>query len=282
VGAQKDRLDGDSAAPYRDATEGIRSSARWLVAAFAGVGGALVAGVPLTDITKTDTTSSHFWLALLAVGVSLVAIGVMILAVSQVFTSRYPTLSEFSTETFRARGRRKKVIKEIGLELEESWDELFGKQFPSVPALHAALLMPDRPPDEVAEAQKWARRVLDYVNYEYARRTYRMVVKRSLAAGGTIVALGIVAFVFEIAQAPPAPLSVSEPTPVTLYLNSTNKTVMKKLCGQTLVRGVAVAGRLRTPEVAVPASAKCPAARLTVGSKQGVAVPIVSPLPTGR
>jgi hypothetical protein len=274
--------DGKATSPYRDATEAIRSAARWLVAAFAGVGGALLAGLPLSDLTQTDTASSHFWLAVAAVIVSLVVIGAMILAVSQVFTSRYPTLSEFTTGTFRASKRGSKVMKDIRLELEESWDELFGKRFPSLPALHAALLEKGRPAEEVAEAQKWARRVLDYINYEYTRRTYRTVVRGSLAAGGSIVAAGIVMFVFEVAQAPPAPPTVSKPIPVTLYLKRTNRTVIRKLCGQAIVRGVAVGGRLRAPEVAVPASAGCPAARLTVGSKQGVAVPVVTPPSDGH
>ena len=92
----------NAVSPYREATQGIRSSARWLVTAFAAVGGALVAGVPLTDLTQVDTSSSHFWLALVSAGLSLAVIGGMILGVSQVFTNR-ATLRSVSSLSRRLR-----------------------------------------------------------------------------------------------------------------------------------------------------------------------------------
>ena len=98
-----------------------------------------------------------------------------------------------------------------------------------------------------------------------------------MAIGGLLVALGIVGFVFEVAQAPPAPPAVVQPIPIKVYLRSPK--LKTRLCGATVVDGVAVAGRLRQPEVVVPSfnteGRMCPAQQFTVSPKQGIAVPQV-------
>ena len=159
----------NAVSPYREATQGIRSSARWLVTAFAAVGGALAAGVPLTDLTQVDTSSSHFWLALVSAGLSLAVIGGMILGVSQVFTSRYPTLSEFALTAFTGGRVRRHVIGEVKADLTQSWEELFGTEFQGIPALFEAI-EDNNDPKRGESAQRVAQQVLDYVNFEYARR----------------------------------------------------------------------------------------------------------------
>ena len=59
--------------PYVVAAENIRTAARWLLTAFAAVGGVLIAGVPLTAIGRIEPWSLNFFLAAGGVAVALVA-----------------------------------------------------------------------------------------------------------------------------------------------------------------------------------------------------------------
>ena len=81
--------------PYLKASDNIRAAARWLVAAFAAVGGVLVAGVPLTDIGRIKPWSTDFFWATGGLAVALAAIAYMIYTTSRVFTDRFVSFNEF-------------------------------------------------------------------------------------------------------------------------------------------------------------------------------------------
>ena len=97
--------------PYQQATESIRAAARWLMTAFAAVGGVLVAGVPLSDLGRLEVRSARFVLAVSAVAVALVAIGYMIRTVARVFTARYVSFGELAAADFPEKaGRQRRVL----------------------------------------------------------------------------------------------------------------------------------------------------------------------------
>jgi hypothetical protein len=99
-----------SASPYQQATEGIRAAARWLLTAFAAIGGVLVAGVPLTDVGRVGIWSLRFWVVIAAIVVALAAIGWMIRAVSRVFTAEYVSFGDLRQADFPTKTRRREKV----------------------------------------------------------------------------------------------------------------------------------------------------------------------------
>jgi hypothetical protein len=277
--------------PYRDGTEGIRSAARWLATAFAGIGGVLVAGVPLTGLGETDVGSLSFWLALASVAVAVGALGYMIFSISRVFTAEFVSLAEFAMSSFPVttnrwmQTRRSTLLGEISRSINESRDELYGDVAETVATLSKQLAQANDtkrrsdkgkvPGEGPTELEAAAERVRDFANYELARRMFRALLPR-LAFAGTIVVIGVAVYAFEIGHAPPAPPSVSSPIPVRLVI--TSKRILTKLgrtCNSSAIYGVAVAGRLRAPEVVTAGSNGCAALRLKITPSTGVAIPLV-------
>src|SRR5215472_4072299 len=77
--------------PFQQGIADLHTTARWIVTALAGVGGVLVAGVPLAGIGGLPDLTADV-IALSGLAVALIAIGVMIPMVSKVFTTPYITL----------------------------------------------------------------------------------------------------------------------------------------------------------------------------------------------
>jgi hypothetical protein len=150
---------GTSTAAYLEATESIRAAARWLLAAFAGVGGVLVAGVPLTDIGQAGIWSFRFWVGVVAIAVALGSIAWMIRAVAGVFTAEYVSFGELRQANFPdrvertkaqapegagpgeakptedARTRRQRRVRAVGKVIDTSREELYGSHARSLAEL---------------------------------------------------------------------------------------------------------------------------------------------------
>jgi hypothetical protein len=282
---------------YVAAAETIRQAARWLVAAFAGVGGVLVAGVPLTDVGRVEAGTSDFWFAVMGIAAALVAIAYMIHAVSRVFTSEFISFAEYSEATVpgvTGAEKRRKLLLDIGEVAERSGDELYGAEARDLGELHTRLQDTNQavrtaklegqaaPEDAVRHARDAtaaANRAMEFINYEFVRRTFRHLFPR-LAAGGLIVALGVGTYVFQTAQSPPKDQAVNRPTAVRLYLkpDSDELKQLGKACQANGLPAVAVAGSFSEPEVVTDSSGGgCMPTRLTITQDAGVAVPVVKP-----
>jgi hypothetical protein len=283
---------GDLPSVYRSGTEGIRSAARWLATALAAVGGVLVGGVPLSGLGSTNTGSLSFWLAIAAVAVAIAALGYMIFLISRIFTAEFVTFAEFEMAdlpptTNRLMQRRYRFLNDIKNSIGESRDELYGDVAKSMTTLNAKLTEANQakrdhaerviPSSESTALEAAVERVRDFANYELARRMFRALLPR-LAFAGTITVVAVAVYAFEIGHAPPAAPSVSRPIPVRLVISE--KKVLAKLgnaCNRHAIYGVAVAGRLRAPEVVTAGTNGCAAVRLSITPSTGVAVPLVLP-----
>jgi hypothetical protein len=77
---------------FADAIERVRATAKWLIAAFAAVGAALTASIPLSNLGNAH--GGRFVLAAVGAGLALVGIILAVLAVSTVLTPNFLTLPE--------------------------------------------------------------------------------------------------------------------------------------------------------------------------------------------
>lgn len=284
-----------AASPYQSAAENIRSAARWLVTAFAGVGGVLVAGVPLTDLGNIKPWSGAFVAAVGGIIAALLAIAYMIFVVSRVFTAEFISFADFAGADIPGGGastRRRMLIREISTTAERSGAELYGGEARNLGELYERLnaanevlrretsaerTLAPSVPARAASVREAAGRVADFANYEYVRRTFRGLFPR-LVVGGAIVVIGVGVYVFKTGQAAPKPLAVSTPLPVELSLNPSARDWTSLLgpgCMLSSVKAVAVGGLVITPVIVTQEMDGCRAVRFTLRATDGVAVPIV-------
>lgn len=310
-----DNTSGATSSPYVEATASIRAAARWLLTAFAAVGGVLVAGVPLTDIGRVGIWSFRFWIAVAAIIAALGAIGWMIRAVARVFTAEYVSFGELQQADFPEkvkltrpdaaegveskpadeRTRRQRRVYAIKKVINTSREELYGSQARSLAELARRLRAANEAvswlvDDEALFEQRVARlqrqseldraasRVVDFANYEYTRRTFQRLFPK-LALGGFIVAVSVGTYAIAVNSAPPKAPAVDKPIAVTLTLRPGARKwgdILGPACDIKSVRAVSVAGSLNAPEVVTDQTDTCRAARFRVGRRQGVAVPAIS------
>jgi hypothetical protein len=196
----------------------LRSTAKWLTAAFAGVGGTLVAGLQLTGMGELPVSSWRFPVALVAVAVALASVGFMIRTASTVLTHEWLTLASFSDESvIRPPGRddrRSRFIARARDELTYSRHELYGYAAPDIERLHGLLRRADeaiwrsRPKskahatavEQAAMLRRAARDAVQYANYHYTLDLFRAMRTR---IGIAAVAVAISATVFAYTTNPP-------------------------------------------------------------------------------
>lgn len=287
--------------PYLAAAENIRTAARWLLTAFAAVGGVLIAGVPLTAIGRIDPWSINFLAAAVGVGVALLAIAYMIYLVSRVFTAEFVSFAEFSVADLpgTASRRRIRTIRSIATTAERSRFELYGPVAADLGQLHERLTDLNEQvlkgsksrgasvsPELLERAEAVtaaAARVTDFVNYEFVRRTFRSLFPR-LAACGAVVALGVGVYVLNTGQAPPKDPSVTKPVAVRLALEQPSDELRDALgegCDVADIPAVAVGGTLDEPEVVTARAEGCLPVRVDLRETTGIAVPVIRPTSGG-
>jgi hypothetical protein len=222
--------------PYAAAAETLRSTARWLLASFAGVAAILVGGLQLTDLGDLD--GPRLGVAIAALAGAVVSVGYMMRAVTEVLTLKWISLSQLDDEAFdtllrpgRRSGKRDRAeLLGMGSRIEERSDELFGHTAPSLAALHrqlretnaraAAIAAGEEAasPQDAAqvagrarELRTAAREVVDFANFDRTRRLFSEL-KRGLAVGalGAVVCLTVFAYVTNPPETPP----VKEPLQV--------------------------------------------------------------------
>jgi hypothetical protein len=221
---------------YAVATEALRLTAKWLLAALAGVGAVLVAGLQLARLgSLTGTDLPRLVIAVVAAAVALGAVAYMIAATSRIFTDEWVTLAALDDETFEtqlevsARARRRlDLLALLRDEIDNDRQTLFGQVAGTIPALHRALREANEaarnaPASTRGQALRWAGyvqavagQVVDCANYHRTRLTLRRLRPRlGLAAAITAIAVSTFAYAANPSRPPTAdPITVQVvPTP---------------------------------------------------------------------
>lgn len=291
----------ESDTPYQQPADTIRTTAKWLVTAFAGVGGILVAGIPLSKLG--DLRGWRLILGLAAIVIALAMIFYIIPLVSRVFTAKYITLADFGLSVFPTRtgesalkqvSRRIEPIEEA---VESSGYELFGADAASLADLNRQItevteklreesLEPGERMDALSKRERLmdaAGRVVAFANYEEVRQTFKKSYK-PMAGAALIVALALMGFAYAVGSTPPPPTvpNVTSPSPVLLKLDPKGAEWAKLLgnnCDIYDVDAVAISGDFSTPLVVTIPTKECNMVRFELTPKMGIAVPR-APSPT--
>lgn len=208
-----------AAGGHAAATEAIRTTARWLLTAAAGVGAALLAGLQLTSLGSLTWSDDWLRIILSLVGLllGLSAICYMISATSLILTDTWVTLAQLHLEKVHSRLRgstdnRDRARGELYLKLYEDLDvyrdELFGGVAESITNLYSKLITAnaasrDNKPEEakdLPELRHATAAVVQYANYFLAREMFKNLRPRLFGAAAVTV-VGIV--LFAIAANPP-------------------------------------------------------------------------------
>jgi hypothetical protein len=223
---------------YAAATEALRLTAKWLLAALAGVGAVLVAGLQLARLgSLAGGERPRLAVAVIAAAVALGAVAYMIAVTSRIFTDEWVTLAALDDETFQAQldtdaraRRRLALLQRLRAEIDNDRQALFGQVAGTVPALHRALREANEaaraaPAASRGQALRWAGyvqavagQVVDCANYHRTRLTMRRLRPR-LGLAATLAAAAVLTFAY--AANPPRPPA----DPVTVQVVSPAQTV---------------------------------------------------------
>ncbi len=226
---------------FDEATDALRSTAKWLVTALTGTAAALVAGVQLTGLGELEGANwPRLIVATVALGVALGSIGVLIRDTARILTDEFVTLTDLQDAfinaqltTDPARGAELRRLEDRVKNLRE---ELYRQAAPDLGTLQRRLREAntvsativensvtysqqeiDQASERVRVLRAAAQEVADYANYDRIRTlTSELRRKRSAVAGAA--AAGIVVFAWATNPASPnKPVKVqierSVPTP---------------------------------------------------------------------
>jgi len=207
---------------YAAATQALRTTARWLLTAAAGVGGALVAGLQLTSIGSLGVSD---WPRLvLAVGglmTALVAVGYVIFRASRLLTDEWITLAQLALNEFdqllrnpttRREKQQSQMLRGLFAQLEVYKHELYAHVAQDVTDLYWRLQRANdaargtsggrrrrfrvQDPDSVALAlREAAGTVVQFANHYMTREKFK-VLRREIARGTAVVVVGVLIFAY--------------------------------------------------------------------------------------
>jgi hypothetical protein len=197
---------------YAAQVETLRSAARWLLAAAAGVGALLVGGLQLTGIGRLPLGSWRLHAALGAAALALVSVGYMIKVASTVLTQEWLTLADFLYHDSglpgpwgnrRRADRQTEAVREY---LAASRHELFAHVAATLPELNSKLqesheamwranldeVELQRAAEKSNELRRAARDVVEAANYYYVLHLFKRLRVRTAWAAVVVVACMIV------------------------------------------------------------------------------------------
>lgn len=139
--------------------------------------------------------------------------------------------------------------------------------------------------ESMLEKAEWRRvRLEDATRVLIAFANQRLLEKRfrkliyAVIFGGAVVFLGAGAFAAAPNFGTPQPISITQPTRVTIMVIGNG---LGQLCPPgTLLQGVAVGGTWEEPIVVTERAGQCPAQQVTLDHKQAVAVPVLGSSPS--
>jgi hypothetical protein len=203
----------DAPGGYAAQLDALRSVAKWLVAAFAGVGALLVAGLSISGLGQLSLSSWRFYAAGASAAVALAAVGFMVREASTVLTHEWLTLASFgdpgptvgpAEADWNSAQRR-----EVEHLLEVSQHEIFGYAAESLQELQTRLSEADeriwrarrgsrralRAASEAQVLREAARAAAQYANYCFTLKLFqRMRTRLGWAALAVAVSVGVFAY----------------------------------------------------------------------------------------
>jgi hypothetical protein len=200
---------------FAGSTQSLREAAKWLLAAAAGVGGVLVAGLQLS---KLGALGADQWLrmviALIGLALALVGVGWVIARAAALLTEDWITLSQLTIEDFRRRlNRRGKPLKgdvdSIYDDIGKYGEELYGHVAVSPEELYHKLKDANRRArarqapgaaadagdgsDADAEIRAAVVAVVEFANYRRTRADFEDL-QRVLVKAAIVIVTGVVVF----------------------------------------------------------------------------------------
>jgi hypothetical protein len=247
-----DQADLNQGTGYTAALESLRSAAKWLLTAFAGIAAALAAGLQLTGIGELPATSWRLWVAIAGIATALAALGFMAHSASAILTEDWVTLSTFTDQDVASqfqdtRGRSRRRFDNVAMHIEDNRYELYGHVAPDVATLHRRLreateqIGTSTDPasrgaavEQAAELRTVAREVVQCANYHATLQLFRSMKVR-LAWASLVAAVALGAFAY--AANPPTssdPVDIRiHPAPTTPCSTLPSATVSSKRLGVT-------------------------------------------------
>jgi hypothetical protein len=126
---------------YAKGTEGLRATAKWLLAVLAAVGTVLLAGLQLTKLGELHGQWLRLAIALAASAAALSAVGYMIAATSRIFTDPWVTLDNLDNEA-------------LDQSLVQAEEQARGEPRPARNSLGSAAVPPTIPPQIVGQLEE--------------------------------------------------------------------------------------------------------------------------------
>jgi len=281
--------------PVQAPIDNIRATVKWIIAVFAAVGAALIAGTQLASIGHL--TGFRLALALFGVAIGLIGVGLVISGATPVLRSVASLLSDFA----------------ITSDPTASATRLFLDQHPDVFRGHATSVidlsakyntavldrgaaqqkLDEAPvgnlgdlPTRLSNAQGRVQRVSAVVNQVLSIANYEIVdrkfanAQRWLLIGGAIAAAGIVVLTLAANPPPLSPMSsgsLQNPTLVKIVLSEQGRNELRPVlgdhCNLSDLQGLALGGAPSSWEIATLPSPGCQSIRVTLTDTLGTAVP---------
>ncbi|GGP00763.1 hypothetical protein GCM10012280_70230 [Wenjunlia tyrosinilytica] len=199
--------------------ETLRSTAKWLLAAFAAIAAALAAGLQLTGLGELAAGSWRLWASLASIPVTLGSLGYMATSATAVLSQDWVTLAAFTDDHHDAifNGRRsERDFKRLERKIEANRHELYAHVAPTISELHTGLqdavrLAHDSAAPEAqrrkaqaqaSELRAAARDVVQCANYFWTRELF-LRMRKHLAWASVAAILGLTVFAY--AANPPKP-----------------------------------------------------------------------------
>jgi len=214
-------------AGYASALDSLRSTAKWLLASFAGAGAALAAGLQLTGIGELGVDTWRLWVAIAGAAISLATLGYMATSASAVLSQDWVTLGSFTDEDVDSLlhdepdSLRRRRFATVARRLEDNRLELYGHAATDLGALHRKLREAD---DEIHSPttdpalresallhadllRSAAREVVQCANYYWTLELFRrMRVRLAWASLVAVLALGSFAYAANPPKSEPPPM----------------------------------------------------------------------------
>lgn len=262
----------------------IRSAAKWILAASAGVATFVLGGAGSVNLQNLRVGDPS-WLLFATIAVALTAAAVVLLKASRVLIAPHVTLADLAERELVAltkavsqgAGRRdaSRVAPELDWLLGVVKQNLFllirsGEKSPK--ELYDAYVLPDH--DDNIDAD--VARVTAFATHKLVLKRYSSLLRWLL---GAAVAIATALFLYLFATSSNTDLLVTEPVVVNVTLRDDAEAMktagVAQQCAGKTVEGVALGGTWDSPQVVSSGSASCVGFRTVVSTDVGLAVPVM-------
>lgn len=242
--------------PFQQAVDRVREAAKWLIASFAAIGAAMIAGSQLSSLGKLDATDARFWLAILGVLLALGGVAWAIWQVVEVLTPAQADLRELGAVTADSEDRLLWQVRSYldGIPelfeghandvpgLRQAYDQALAERRTAIddsrrhPEDQARRQQADRASERARAVNGVVRQVLTVATWERLRRRFR-AVRGGLFGAVAAAAIGIVLFAWaanppEAGAAREEGPSFEAPSTVRVSLSRQGRDVLRDLLGE--------------------------------------------------